>query len=278
MKRRGGRAMNAERRRGSPRSPFCSLASAASLPLLCSLALLGSLASACGDSSAPAPAPASSASAAIAAAIAADQAAAAAQASLTAAVTALLAAPADEQQRAVARLKLDPLAFSDVLTAPYDLQYSAYDARFTAAAPAFAAELRRLAAAPAASAAAPAAPAAPAITVRRHYAGDRTLSLEQARLRWALPVQAESWLVERGGVLLDAVWVRHRGRWFTLMGLDAAVLQLLATAAPECAAAARRAGPPGVCSDATWMALDAAMRGVDDRVARACERALHFCR
>ena len=273
MKRRGGRAMNAERRRGSPRSPFCSLASAASLPLLCSLALLGSLASACGDSSAPAPAsaPASSASAAIAA----DQAAAAAQASLTAAVTALFAAPADEQQRAVAQLKLDPLAFSDVLTAPYDLQYSAYDARFTAAAPAFAAELRRLAAAPAASAA---APAAPTITVRRHYAGDRTLSLEQARLRWALPVQAESWLVERGGVLLDAVWVRHRGRWFTLMGLDAAVLQLLATAAPECAAAARRAGPPGVCSDATWMALDAAMRGVDDRVARACERAVHFCR
>jgi hypothetical protein len=192
-------------------------------------------------------------------------------ASLAAAVRELLARPdAPALERALADMQLDPVAFDDVLTAPYDRQYAGYQARFPAAVPALAAELRRLAAEDD-------APSASSVAIRRHYAGDARLSLQQARLRWALPVQAESWLVEVGGALVDAVWVRRHGRWFLLLGLDEATRQILAAAAPECAASVSRAGRPGGCSDAAWMALDGAMRGDAARVARACARAQHHC-
>lgn len=192
--------------------------------------------------------------------------------SLESAVATLLASP--ELPAAVAELQLDPAAFTAVLVPPFEHLHTAYAAAFSAAAPAFTAELRRLAEASRAT------PAAPAISVRRHYAGDATLSLAQGRVRWAQPVQSESWLVSLGGSLVDTVWVSHRGRWFVLLGLDEAMRAALASrtpAAPGCATAASLAGRPGACSDAIWMALDGALRGQDDRVARACDRAVHLC-
>jgi len=204
--------------------------------------------------------------------------------SLESAVATLLASP--DLAAAVTALQLDPAAFAAVLVPPFESLHTAYAAAFTAAAPALTAELRRLAPAKAAGSAGSAAPALPAITVRRHYAGDVAISLAQGRVRWAQPVQSESWLVRLGGTLVDTVWVSHRGRWFVLLGLDEAMRAALASrtprtsltsGTPDCAAAALLAGRPGACSDAIWMALDGALRGQDDRVSRACDRAVHLC-
>ena len=195
--------------------------------------------------------------------------------SLESAVASLLASP--DLPAAVVALQLDPATFAAVLVPPFESLHTAYAAAFTAAAPALTAELRRLAPA---NAAGSAAPVLPAITVRRHYAGDVAISLAQGRVRWAQPVQSESWLVSLGGTLVDTVWVSHRGRWFVLLGLDEAMRAALASRTsptPDCAAAALLAGRPGACSDAIWMALDGALRGQDDRVARACDRAVHLC-
>ncbi len=183
----------------------------------------------------------------------------------------LLALPSPALERKLTALQLDAQTFGEVIAAPYDRLYSAYAARFSAAVPAFAAELRAF------SAPAPAPTAAPALTVRRHYADDTALSLSQRRLRWALPVQAESWVVARGEVTLDAVWLTRRGRWFLLLGLDEAARAALAAAAPDCAALAVAAGRAGVCSDAIWVAQDAALRDDAERLIRACQRAVHFC-
>lgn len=188
---------------------------------------------------------------------------------LPAAVTALLASRGREA--AVAELALDPSAFAAVLASPYDRLHAAYAARFAAAAPAFAAALGRLAEAGPAG-------AAPVITVRRHYGGDDALSLAQARLRWALPVQASSWVVTVDGAPVDTVWVNHRGRWSILLGLDEASRAPLAALAPACDAAVALAGRPGPCSDAAWAALDGALRGNANRVTSACARAERHCR
>lgn len=183
--------------------------------------------------------------------------------SLESAVAGLLASA--DLPAAVAELQLDAASFPAVLVPPYERLYPAYAAAFTAAAPAFLAELRRHTTAK-----------DPVITVRRHYAGDAAISLALGRVRWAQPVQSESWLVSLGGALVDTAWVSHRGRWYILLGLDEAALAALA-AQPACAAAARLAGRPGACSDAVWMALDGALRGEADRTARACDRAVHLC-
>jgi hypothetical protein len=182
---------------------------------------------------------------------------------LAGAVAALLTA--SDLERAIADLHLDREAFARVLVAPYHRLYAEYSARFATEAPQWLNALRRHS-------------REPVIAVRRHYGGDVTLSPAQARLRWALPVQAESWLVELDGALLDTVWVADRGRWYPLLGLDTATLELLNAAAPGCSTAARLAGQPGVCSDAVWMATDAALRRHGERTQRACARAVQFCR
>jgi hypothetical protein len=187
-------------------------------------------------------------------------------ASLSRAVAALLATA--DLDRAVATMALDRDAFARVLVAPYRRLHAAYAGHFATEAPSFAAELQALA--PRGS--------SPKIRIRRHYAGDATLSLPQGRVRWALPVQAESWLVELDGKVIDTVWVRDHDRWYLLLGLDEAALEVLAAAAPACASVARRAGAVGVCNDAVWVALDAALRDEPERLARACDRASHFCR
>jgi hypothetical protein len=73
------------------------------------------------------------------------------------------------------------------------------------------------------------------------------------------------------------VWVAHGERWFALLGLDDAALDALAAFDASCAEHARRAGRAGGCSDASWMAIDAALAGDAERLARACARAQTFC-
>ena len=115
------------------------------------------------------------------------------------------------------------------------------------------------------------------VVERRHYAGDASLSLAQARTRWAQPLQSESWLVEISGHLVDTVWVQEGAQWRVLLGLDQAALAVLTAAAPACGAAALHAGAPGPCSDAVWSALDGALRGRAELVERACARAQAQC-
>lgn len=185
--------------------------------------------------------------------------------SLESEVARLLAAP--DLPAALHGLKLPPDGFDAMLVPPYRSLFSSYAAKFNDEAAALAVELRRL------TASSP----APAIKVRRHYAGDPALPLAQGRVRWAQPVQSESWVVALGEAQLDAVWVSHRGRWYLLLGLDEAALSALAAIDPSCARAARLAGAPGPCSDAAWMAIDGALRDDADRVTRACDRAAHLC-
>lgn len=187
--------------------------------------------------------------------------------SLESAVAALLSAA--DLDLAVNELKLHPESFDAVLVPPYRRLFTPYLAKYSAEADDLVALLRRLIAA--------ARGAPPAIAVRRHYAGDPEISLAQGRVRWAQPVQAESWVVSIDGTPLDAVWVSHRGHWYLLLGLDEAALSALAAVNPSCARAARLAGAPGPCSDAAWMAIDGALRDDADRVARACDRAVHLC-
>lgn len=187
--------------------------------------------------------------------------------SLESAVAALLAS--SDLAAAVDELKLPPAGFDAVLVPSYHRLFAAYLAKYNDEADALVPELARLRAA--------AKEGGPAIAVRRHYAGDPEISLAQGRVRWAQPVQSESWRVSIGDAPLDAVWVSYAGRWYLLLGLDEAALSALAAMAPQCAAAARLAGAPGPCSDAAWMAIDGALREDADRVARACDRAAHLC-
>ena len=45
------------------------------------------------------------------------------------------------------------------------------------------------------------------ITARRHFAGDPRLTHNQARLRWAVPVQYPSMVAELGGTPIDTVFL-----------------------------------------------------------------------
>ncbi|MEZ4363869.1 MAG: hypothetical protein R3B48_27085 [Kofleriaceae bacterium] len=184
---------------------------------------------------------------------------------LEAAVARLL--PSADLAGAVAELALPPRAFAEVVAPTYRGLYERYRARFPVAAAELAAQLQRVTAS-----------GPPVLHARRHYGGDATLSLAHARLRWALPVQAESWVVEADGVVLDAVWVRHQERWFALLGLEEAARAPLADRDAVCATLVERAGRAGACSDAAWMAIDAALAEDAARVARACARVAHFCR
>ncbi|MBK7536576.1 MAG: hypothetical protein IPI49_14630 [Myxococcales bacterium] len=184
---------------------------------------------------------------------------------LRAAVTALLDEPTLE--RAVASLRVSEAGFARAVVPSYRGLYAAYTRAFAAAAPGLAAELG------AARARGPVA----TVVERRHYAGDASLSLAQARTRWAQPLQSESWLVEISGHLVDTVWVQEGAQWRILLGLDEAALAVLTAAAPACGAAALHAGAPGPCSDAVWSALDGALRGRAELVERACARAQAQC-
>lgn len=172
---------------------------------------------------------------------------------------------AEDLPTALAQWRLPPASFARVVAPTYRRLYEGY----LTAQPQ---HTRRLALALAAAG----GPSA-AVAEARHWADDPALSLAQARTRWAQPLQAVSWRVSLGGTAIEAVWVEDGGRFYLLDGIDDAALALLAQKAPACAAAAKRAGRPGPCSDAVWGAVDGALRDRPEVVQRSCARALVLC-
>lgn len=182
---------------------------------------------------------------------------------LRAAIHELLRAP--DLEAALATWRLPRAAFARVVAPSHHRLYEGYVLEQPRHA-------RRLARA-LASARTPTA----AVTEARHWAQDPVLSPAQARTRWAQPLQAVSWRISVGDTAIDAVWVEDGGRFYLLDGIDDAALALLAQSSPPCAAAARRAGRPGPCSDAVWGAVDGALHDRPQGIARSCARALVLC-
>jgi hypothetical protein len=114
------------------------------------------------------------------------------------------------------------------------------------------------------------------VAVRRHYAGDRGLTIAEARLRWALPVQYPSMVATIGGRELDAVFV-YDGQWRALLGLDAIVMAHVRALDPSCAANLDRIGPLGHCNEIGFVVAAAALRGGGPELSRACHMAASMC-
>jgi predicted transcriptional regulator len=114
------------------------------------------------------------------------------------------------------------------------------------------------------------------VAVRRHYAGDRALTIGEARLRWALPVQYPSMVATIGGRELDAVFV-YDGQWRALLGLDAIVMEHVRAVDASCAANLDRIEPLGHCNEIGFVVAAAALRGGGPELVRACHMAAAMC-
>lgn len=171
-------------------------------------------------------------------------------------------AVADDAVRAreVAAWQLDLAAWDRTIVAPYRDLYDDYARALAAAAPALSAQLAR----------------GGVVTTRPHYADDPRLTLGQARARWALPVQFGSVVAELDGAPLDAVFVRDRGRWRALVGLDHAIRARVAALDAACAAHLDVV-QPGRCSEIGWEIAEAALRRDRPRLTRACALATNLC-
>lgn len=164
------------------------------------------------------------------------------------------ALPAEARVREIQGWQLDEAAWQRTVAEAYRPLFGEYQR-------AFAAELPVLEALPA------------RVHVRRHYAGDPKLSREQARLRWALPVLAPSYVADP----IDTVFVDDHGHWRALLGADSALIGRIATQDPRCADAVVLAGPRGRCSDVGSAIADAVLRTQPDRVAHLCRLAETLC-
>lgn len=114
------------------------------------------------------------------------------------------------------------------------------------------------------------------VTTRRHWAGDPHLTLAEARLRWALPVQYPSMVADVGGHPVDAVFI-YDGSWRALLGLDELVLAHVRALDADCAAKVALAGPLGKCTEIGFVVADAALRGNRADLDRACRMAATMC-
>ncbi len=114
------------------------------------------------------------------------------------------------------------------------------------------------------------------VAVRRHYAGDRALTIGEARLRWALPVQYPSMVATIGGRELDAVFI-YDGQWRALLGVDALVMARVRALDASCAANLDRIGPLGHCNEIGFVVAAAALRGGGPELTRACHMAASMC-
>ena len=114
------------------------------------------------------------------------------------------------------------------------------------------------------------------VAARRHYAGDRALTIGEARLRWALPVQYPSMVATIGGRELDAVFV-YDGQWRALLGLDALVMAHVRALDASCAANLDRIEPLGHCNEIGFVVAAAALRGGGPELTRACHMAASMC-
>ncbi|HEX7701519.1 MAG TPA: hypothetical protein VF403_12370 [Kofleriaceae bacterium] len=172
-------------------------------------------------------------------------------------------AGADKQtrKREVSTWIVDETTWSRDVVEPYRGLYSEYVAGFDAQVPALVAQLA----------------SAGVVTARRHYAGDKRLTLAEARLRWAVPVQFPSVVAELDGKPIDAVFVHDGGRWRALVGLDPLMLAHVAALDPACEKLIEHAGPSGRCTEVGWLVADSALRGDRQRFAHACQLASTLC-
>jgi len=165
------------------------------------------------------------------------------------------------RERAVASWLVPEATWNRTLVIPWRSLYAEYAAGFAARVPAVAAQLAAL----------------DPVTARRHYAGDRRLTLGEARLRWALPVQYPSDVAEVGGAPIDAVFLFDGERWRALLGVDELVLAHLRALAPACADKLALAGPLGRCSEVGYLVAAAALHGGGAELDRACRMAATLC-
>lgn len=173
---------------------------------------------------------------------------------------AIAGADAATRRAAVARWRLDPAAFARVVTPTYRPLFAAAAAAYPESA--LVAALAR--------------PAA-RVAVRRHYAGDPRLTPTQTRLRWALPVLAETYVAMLDGAPLDAVFVAVGGHWRALAGLDLAALDRVAALDAACARALAPLPAAGRCTEVGFAITDAALRTDPAAVARGCRIAADVC-
>ena len=115
------------------------------------------------------------------------------------------------------------------------------------------------------------------------YAGDRSLSLAQSRVRIALPVGGPGLVIHAGlddkaPCALDAVFVFDGDTWRSLTGLDDAMRSRIAAFDAQCATDVATAGRLSRCNDVAGFALDAAMRDDKATLARACTMVRAYCR
>jgi hypothetical protein len=171
-------------------------------------------------------------------------------------------AGSDEPRRAdeVATWIVPEATWNRTIVPPWRSLYGEYVAGFTAASSSTIASLASL----------------DPVTTRRHYAGDPKLTLGEARLRWALPVQYPSMVAEIGGRPLDAVFI-YDGHWRALLGIDELVLAHLRALDADCAAKLMLAGPLGHCSEIGFVVAAAALRNDRVELARACRMATMMC-
>lgn len=172
-------------------------------------------------------------------------------------------AGADEQLRKseIATWIVDETTWSRDVVDPYRALYGEYVAAFDAQVPPFVAQLA----------------ARGTITARRHFAGDKRLTLAEARLRWAVPVQFPSVVAELDGQPIDAVFLFDGGRWRALIGLDRLTLAHVAALDPACEKLLERAGPSGRCTEVGWLVADSGLRAQQQRFSHACELASTLC-
>jgi hypothetical protein len=115
------------------------------------------------------------------------------------------------------------------------------------------------------------------VSARRHYAGDPRLTLSQARLRWAVPVQYPSAVAELSGAPIDTVFVYDGARWRVLAGTDELVLARVRALDAGCASLVARAGAANNCTAVAWQVVDSALRADHAGFAHACGLAANLC-
>jgi hypothetical protein len=160
------------------------------------------------------------------------------------------------RQAAVASWQLDLATWKRTVVPAYRGAYADYAAAFAAAAPAIVAQL-----------------AQPGeIRARRHFA-DASATLVQARLRWALPVLYPSCVATP----FDTAFIPDGTHWRALLGVPEVQLSKTRALDPACAALLATSGAPGPCSEVAFLVADAAMRGDQDALSRACAIAAARC-
>lgn len=154
----------------------------------------------------------------------------------------------------VAELRMDQATFVKTVAPSFRGLYDDYVREYDAGAQALAARIEADRAMP-----------------RKHFATDKQNTLEQERLRWALPTLYPS--LSAAGT----VFVRSGDRFYALAGLDAAMVGRVAERDAACAKLLDHVMEAKPCADVGWVVVDAGIRNDRPELARACRLAERVC-